>query len=233
MSEQSITARSLLDQILGIGREYLEKGQDLAEQKLNIPESGEQRELMLNGLKTGAIASAVLVGLLGTKGGRKITGAALKIGSLAALGTAAFKGYQHWQKNSQVEGDESVTAVHELDNSASVDRSYLLINALICAANADGKIDDAEQQAIKHQILEMHLSNDLADKLESMIDSPLDVQSLAAQVSDLEAASEVYLASRLLIGKESSVTEQMYLEQLTEALGLSNDLIESLELQVA
>ena len=65
MSDQQLSPQSVLDQILNVGKEYLQKGQDLAEDKLNIPEQGEERELMLNGLKKGAIASAVLVGLIG------------------------------------------------------------------------------------------------------------------------------------------------------------------------
>lgn len=233
MSEQPLSVRRLLDQLLGMGQEYLEKGQELAEQKLDIPESGEQREVMLDGLKKGAIASAVLVALLGTKGGRKLTGTALKLGSIAALGTAAYKGYQHWQQSQDSQTEDMSSAVHELDHDAAQLRARLLINAMISAANADGKIDDQEQQQIKHQILQMHLPESMAGDLEPMLDGPLDLQTLAAQVSDLEVASEVYLASRLLIGAQSSVSEKLYLEQLSESLSLPDDLIDSLEKQIA
>ncbi len=233
MSEQPLSVRRLLDQLLGMGQEYLEKGQELAEQKLDIPESGEQREVMLDGLKKGAIASAVLVALLGTKGGRKLTGTALKLGSIAALGTAAYQGYQHWQQSQDSQTEDMSSAVHELDHDAAQLRARLLINAMISAANADGKIDDQEQQQIKHQILQMHLPESMAGDLEPMLDGPLDLQTLAAQVSDLEVASEVYLASRLLIGAQSSVSEKLYLEQLSESLSLPDDLIDSLEKQIA
>ena len=80
----------LLESLLEKGRQYAEKGQEVAEQKLNIPSEGPEREIMLDGLKKGAIASAVLVGLLGTKGGRSLTGTAIKLGGLAAIGAAAF-----------------------------------------------------------------------------------------------------------------------------------------------
>ena len=229
MSENQLNSQSLLDQILNVGKAYLQKGQEIAEQKLNIPEQGEERELMLNGLKKGALASAVLVGLIGTKGGRKLTGVALKLGSVAALGTAAYKGYQHWLGQKQ-DADNAAIAVHELSETGAHERSKLLIMAMVAAANADGNIDDEEQKLLKHQILEMHLPSRLVVDLEKIIDSPADVQSLAAQVPNLEAASEVYLASRLFIGDHSSVTERMYLEQLVAEMGLDSDLVRSLSL---
>ena len=232
MSDQQLSPQSVLDQILNVGKEYLQKGQDLAEDKLNIPEQGEERELMLNGLKKGAIASAVLVGLIGTKGGRKLTGVALKLGSVAALGTVAYKGYQNWLEKRNTTGD-TVKPVHDLDDNDAHQRSKLLITAMVAAANADGNIDDKEQQELKHQILKMHLPKSLAGELEAIIDSPADAQALAAQVTDFEAASEVYIASRLFIGKHSSLTERMYLEQLVAEMELDSELVESLEAQLA
>lgn len=232
MSDNQLNPQSVLDQILNVGKEYLQKGQDIAEDKLNIPAGGEERDLMLNGLKKGALASAVLVGLIGTRGGRKLTGVALKLGGVAALGTAAFKGYQHWLGEKQNTG-ESIVAVHQLKEGPAYERSKLLIMAMVAAANADGNMDDKEQQQLKRRILEMHLPKSLAAELESIIKSPADVQRLSAQVNDLEAASEVYLASRLFIGEHSSVTERMYLEQLVAEMSLDSDLIKSLETQVA
>ncbi len=232
MTEKQLTTQSILDEILSLGKEYLEKGQDIVEHKLNIPEQGEQRDAMLSGLKKGAFSSAVLLGLIGTKGGRKLTGVALKIGGVAALGTAAYKGYRHWLDQKQDNSSQPV-GVHELREDAAYERAKLLISAMVAAANADGNIDNEEQQKLKHEILHMHLPKHLADDLQAIIDSPSDVQSLAAKVGDIEIASEVYLASRLFIGEHSSVTERMYLEQLVAEMGLNSSLIKSLETQLA
>ena len=46
----------LLENLLATGKEYAEKGQSVVEEKLNIPSEGEEREIMLDGLKKGAIA---------------------------------------------------------------------------------------------------------------------------------------------------------------------------------
>ncbi len=232
MSDKNLTPQSVLDQILNVGKDYLQKGQDIAEEKLNIPEEGEQRDLMLSGLKKGVLASAVLVGLIGTKGGRKLTGVALRMGGVAALGTAAYRGYQSWM-NQKSDASDAVIAVHELSEDEAHQRAKLLICAMVSAANADGNIGNEEQQKLKHEILEMHLPSHLADDLKSIIDDPLDAKNLAAQVNDMEAASEVYLASRLFIGDHSSTAEQTHLEQLVSEMGVDKKLVDELEKQVA
>lgn len=223
MNTQSI--EQLLENILAKGRDYAEQGQAIAEEKLNIPAQGEQRELMLDGLKKGAIASAVLVGLLGTSGGRKLTGTAIKLGGLAALGAAAYSGYQSWR------GDNEPEVVAMPENSEQ--NSLLIIKTMVAAANADGRVDDDEQNTIKHEILEMHLADEVAESLEHVIDNPLSAQELAQQVDDPVLASEVYLAARLLIDEHSSLPEKMFLEDLVVALGLSHALCAELDRQTA
>jgi len=227
MADEAFNPQTLLDQLLSVSKKYVEKGQAIAEEKLNIPESGEEREVMLDGLKKGALASALLVGLLGTKGGRSLTGSALKIGGLAALGTAAYKGFQNWRATGEV-----MTSVHELQNSAGEARGLLLIEAMVAAANADGLIDDKEQNQIKHQILEMSLPGEMAMTLENIIDSPLSAQELALKVSDQAEATEVYLATRLLIDDNSSIKEKMYRDSLVAALELPAELVESLDTEL-
>ena len=232
MNDNKLNPQAVLDQILNVGKDYLQKGQDLAEDKLNIPEEGEQREVMLNGLKKGALATAVLVGLVGTRGGRKLTGVALRMGGIAALGTAAVKGYQSWMEKKNSDGETAV-AVHKLDGDDALQRSKLLISAMVSAAHADGNIGDEEQIRLKHEILEMHLPSHLAEDLKSIINEPLNAKDLAAQVTNLEAASEVYLASRIFIDEHSTAIEKNYLDQLVADMGVDQDLVAALEEQVA
>lgn len=225
--------RAVLEQLLNTGKQYAEKGQAVAEQKLNIPESGEAREQMLDGLKKGAIASAVLLGLFGTSGGRSLTKTAIKVGGLAALGTAAFKGYQNWQATGNVmDSGNKPQPVHELSSNEAEGRGLLLIEAMVAAANADGKIDSQEQQAIKHQILEMHLDGEMAMVLENIIDSPLSAGELAQKISNQAEAAEVYVASRLLIGANAKGSEKQFLESLVNAAAMTPELVRSLELQI-
>lgn len=230
ISEQlaDFNAKELLDKLLAQGRDYAEQGQAMAEEKLNIPENGPEREVMLDGLKKGALASAVLVGLLGTRGGRKLTGTALKLGGLAALGTAAYKGYQQWRG-----GQQSAQPVHEIAADSADDRGLLIIQAMVAAANADGKVDDDEQRSIKHKVLEMHLPGELAMQLENIIDSPLSAQEMAQLVTDEAIAAEVYLAARLLIGDNSSPAEKLFLDELVASMSMEKDFRGALDAQIA
>ncbi|MFT5571312.1 MAG: uncharacterized membrane protein YebE (DUF533 family) [Cryomorphaceae bacterium] len=221
----TVNLEQLLESLLATGKEYAEKGQAIAEQKLNIPSEGQEREVMLDGLKKGAIASAVLVGLLGTRAGRSLTGTAIKLGGLAALGVAAYTGYQNWQGDKQSE-------VVDVAGPSYVDSS-LIIKAMVAAANADGKVDDDELKAIKHEILQMHLSDDDAQRLEKIIDSPLSAQELGNLADGDVVAAEIYLATRLLVDEHSSLPEKMFLEDLVVALGLSHELCAELDRQVA
>lgn len=228
MNNANNNLSGLLEQLLRAGKHAVAKGQTLAEETLNIPEGGEQREVMLDGMKKGALASALLVGLLGTRGGRSLTGTALKLGGLAALGAAAYKGYRNWES-----AGDSVVPVHQLDATNGDQRGLLIIQAMVAAANADGRIDNAEQLAIKHRILELHLSNEEAATLEAIIDAPLTAQQLAGLVGNVAEASEVYLAMRLLIEPTAMGAEKQFKDDLVAGLGMSQELLASLEAEVA
>ena len=89
--------KSFLDDLLKTGKEYASKGREVAEEKLKMPKKGEQDyDATIDGMKKGAIAVGVLALLLGTGAGRRVTGSALKIGSLAAIGGIGWKAYQNW-----------------------------------------------------------------------------------------------------------------------------------------
>ena len=167
MDLNNVKSNELLDNLLSASKAVAEKGKNYAEDMLNIPEGGVERENKIDGLKKGALASAVLFGLLGTKGGRSLTGKVIKIGGIAALGTAAYKGYQYWRN------DRKGVSIHELTGVEAQDRSLLLISAMVSAANSDGKLDDNESSILKREILDMNLSKDLFDQVSQIVQQPL------------------------------------------------------------
>jgi uncharacterized membrane protein YebE (DUF533 family) len=144
----------------------------------------------------------------------------------------AYKGYQNWAETGDVIAS-SDEAVHKLEADAVEYRGLLLIQAMVAAANADDYVDSQEQQAIKHQALEMHLPGEMAMVLENIIDSPLSAGELAQKVTSKTEACEVYIATRLLIGHDSSLTETLYKDSLVTALSLSSQLVSSLEAEIA
>jgi len=222
-------SKQLLDQLLQAAKTAAEKGQTIAEDKLNIPETGQEREAALSGLKKGAAVAGVLALLLGTKPGRSITGTAVKLGSIAALGTVAFKAYKNWKGDSLIAESNDPESVTDLKGKAAQQRSISIFSAMVAAANADGHINKEEQEQLKEQLLAMDLPESTLTELKEIIATPPSAQDIIKQVETETAATEVYLATRIFIHKHSSKVEQEYLQQLVDGLKLDSELIVALD----
>lgn len=214
---------SLLDQMLQSGKDFAQKGQTLAEEKLGIPPEGEQRDTMLSGMKTGAAAAGVLALLLGTGAGRRVTGAAVKVGSLAALGGLAYQMYRQWENNPSTSGGAQVAEPALLEAPAPKASAEVLMKAMIAAAKADGHVDSTELATIRQQLVEMDLQEDMNDMILTELAEPLDAKGIAALANnDLAVATEIYLVSAAIID-EANEAEKTYLADLRSALQLPEE----------
>jgi uncharacterized membrane protein YebE (DUF533 family) len=222
--------KALLDELLAAGKDLATQGQQMAESKLGIPAKGPEREAALSGLGKGAAAAGVLALLLGTSGGRKLTGSALTLGSLAGLGTVAYKAYQNWRAGHAGEDVEAGTPVGDLTGPAAEQRSRALIKAMVTAAKADGHMDEAERQHIFAGIARLGLEDKAVELLSAEIDAPVDPAAVAAGADSPEAAAEIYLASLLVIDPDQP-GERRYLDDLARYLGLDAALVVDLEKQ--
>ncbi len=228
--------KSLLDELLKTGKDLASKGQSIAEEKLQMPKQGEQRDATIDGMKKGAIAAGVLALLLGTGAGRRVTGSALKIGSLAAIGGIGYKAYQNWlaqRENVAQEGkdaaeDAKLINFDEMDPEQANQRSQILLKAMVAAAKADGHVNSKEQLAIQEQIEKLNLGNEVADLIKLEIDKPLDVKEVAALAENKAMAAEIYLVSAVISDRENSM-EREYLKSLATALELPDSLVAELQ----
>ncbi|MGB5707742.1 MAG: tellurite resistance TerB family protein [Arenicellales bacterium] len=218
--------RTFLDDLLASGKTLGEKGKNYAEEKLNIPESGPEREAMLSGLSKGALAAGVLGLLLGTKGGRMVTGNAIKLGSLAAIGGLAYKTYRDWQAKKQNTTSDQMLAINPTEDNSD-EHSRLILKAMIGAAKADGHINENEKISLQNYIDELGESSVLSDFVEQELAKPLDPGDIAKHVDNQETAAEVYLASLLIID-QSNFMAKTYLDELAKALALPPDLVANL-----
>jgi len=225
--------QSFLDELLKTGKEYANKGREIAEDKLQMPKEGDEGyDATVDGMKKGAMAVGVLALLLGTGAGRRITGSALKIGSLAAIGGIGWQAYQNWQaekiQDNQDTKDMASNAklipINELDKDAANKRSQVLLKAMVAAAKADGHVNSKEITAIEEQIKKLGLSPEVAALLQAEINKPLDVKEVAALAEDQAMASEIYLVSAVVTDKENSM-EKEYLGELAQALKLPDALV--------
>lgn len=236
--------KSFLDELLKSGKDLAGKGQAIAEEKLQMPAEGAERDAKMDGLKKGAMAAGVLALLLGTKGGRTLTGSALKIGSLAAIGGIGYKAYQNWvaEKNATdkqykdmaedigKDNANSGTLVNfdKLDEKDAENRSQILLKAMIAAAKADGHVNSKEVVAIEEQITKLGLGDDTAALIQDEIAKPLDVKDVAALANDQAMAAEIYLVSAVICNRENSM-EREYLDSLAQELGLPDPLVAQLQ----
>lgn len=220
--------KALLEQILASGTDLVKQGRGMTEDKLGIPTAGEERTAMLSGIGKGALAAGALGLLLGTRGGRRLGGTAVKLGSLAAVGGLAYKAFQDWQK----QAESTAQPIDQLTGPEGDQRAKTLLRAMIAAAKADGHIDAAELSAIEEKIKTMGLESGDVEFLEQEVTKSLSVDDVAAGIDNTEAAAEVYLASRLVIDMDNA-TEREYMESLATALKLPAELVANLEAQIA
>lgn len=248
-------ARAILDSLLASSQQATQTGMRLAEEKKLIPPAGEERNAMLKGLGTGALAAGAVALLFGSKSTRKFTKKAAKLGGTAAIGGLAYAAFTQWQASQQAQGDAANDAgklasaimpgstsgleldlnkfepgkpIAELDELSANVRSESIVQAMISAARSDGHIADEEMQLVRQQIDSLGLEKDASQFLMAELNKPVDVNSIAALADTPETAAELYLASALVVDIDNSGDRQ-YLDQLAEALNLDTQMVANLE----
>ena len=222
--------RTFLDQLLETGKSLSEQGRAYTEEKINLPQEGPERDAMLSGMGKGALVAGIAGLLLGTKGGRALTGNLIKIGSVAAIGGLVYKTYRDWQASKQsIPIDQ--TDVIDPSEDTSDEHSRLILKAMIGAAKSDGHIDDNERTSLQNFIDRFGESEELSHFVAQELNKPLDPDEIAREVPNQEIAAEVYLASMLMID-QSNMMAKSYLDALAKALALPPDLVENLSAEI-
>ncbi|MBP4040664.1 tellurite resistance TerB family protein [Aeromonas sp. SrichE-2G] len=209
--------KQILDQLLSSGKGWLNDG-------------GDTRKAQMKGMAQGGLAAGAMALLLGNKKMRKYGTKVAAVGGAAALGGLAYKLYQDWQAQQSTPA-QPTQPLGTLEGNALDARANLLVRAMVAAARADGHIDAAERQKIQ-QYLTKQGQGDAARWIDGELSRPLDPQALAREVTDMELATEVYLASLLAIEVDHFM-ERGYLDELARALKLDDNLKGSIERQVA
>lgn len=194
-----------------------------------------------NPLATGAIAAV----LLGTGAGRALTGSALKLGGLAAVGGLAYTAYKNYQAGKQAAPQEGGaqeievlepprdTGFHPEDiEQGEVEFALVLVRAMIAAARADGHIDETERSKILERLRMSGLNSDAAEFIEAELAQPVNMEAFVQAAKTDPQKVELYTASRIAIDPDSRA-ERGYLDMLAGRLGLPGDLVDHIETTVA
>ena len=226
-----MSAQSLLDQLLKTGLSAVNDARGSVQQ---ARERGD-----LDKYAKGAAAGGVLALLLGTRGGRRIGGSALKLGSVAALGMLAWKTYNDWQAQQQAAsaaGAAGAPAGASMVTSAPLAlpapqaeaHGRVLLKAMIAAAKSDGHLDERERQLVEAELNRSEADPAVRAWVETELRRPVEPADVAAGATTPELAAEVYLASVLVVD-ETSTMERAYLDALARELRLDDGLRRQLE----
>ncbi|WP_252179007.1 tellurite resistance TerB family protein [Endozoicomonas sp. 4G] len=215
--------------VKGLLNQVLNSGSSLGKSKLG-KSSDSKHSSMLSGMGKGILTGGAISALLGSKKGRSVAGKAVGVGGAAALGALALKTYQNWKAN-QSEGSQQNSSGMQLLPENEEKQSRVILKAMIAAAKADGHVDDSEKERIQKAFELQGATAEMNRFLQQELEKPLDPAEIANEVYSPEEASEVYLAS-LLVVDEQNFMEKAYLQELARQLKLAPGLVQQLEAQV-
>ena len=227
-SGQGSQAGGMLDQILGqLGQNRTpvpsgaRQGGGLGQVLEQLGKSvGNNRTLATSGL--GSLAGAIF------GGGAKSMRGAVGGGLLALLGTMAMQALQNAGKKPQAPmgliEPQNEAEVQEVENQARI-----IVEAMINAAKADGRISEDEVQRIAGHLQESGADAETLQYVLTEMQKPMQTGALiAAAGGSQELAAEVYAASLLAIEVDTQ-EERQYLNELGAALQLEPAVTRRLE----
>jgi uncharacterized membrane protein YebE (DUF533 family) len=187
---------------------------------------------------TGAAVGGALALLLGSRRGRGIGGAALRLGSMAAIGSLAWKVYQEHQAREHaqplVAAAGAPTASQTVPGFAALPGPQLelhgraMLKAMIAAAKADGHMDDRERGVVEAELTRLDADPATRRWVEDELRRPVEPAEVARESTSPEMAAEIYLAS-VLVADETTMMERAYLDELARQLDLAPALKVDLE----
>jgi uncharacterized membrane protein YebE (DUF533 family) len=218
-----MSIQNILEQLLQSGTQKFD----------NAKQSGD-----LGKYATGAAAGGVLAMLLGSKRGRSLGGSALKLGSVAAIGTLAWKVYQEHQAKQQAQPAAAAAgaprAMPSVPGFAALPapqlelHSQAMLKAMIAAAKADGHMDERERALVEVELTRSEADPAARRWVEDELRRPVEPAEVAMAAKTPEMAAEIYLASALVVD-ETTTMERAYLDELAKQLKLDANLKAALE----
>ncbi|MFM2589139.1 tellurite resistance TerB family protein [Vibrio sp. TBV020] len=183
----------------------------------------------LKSLGAGAVGGGLVSLLMGSKKskklGKKLGKNTLKVGGVAVLGALAYKVYNDYQ------GKQAPTGSTESFNAQDDYHSELILKAMIAAAKADGHVDQQEMDHIETTLQQSGADNALQQLVYTELNKPLDPADIARLARSPQQASEIYLASLIVID-EQNFMEKAYLKELAKQLRLDSEVTYQLEHQL-
>lgn len=204
-----------------------------------LNQAGELLKKHGGGFAGGAAAGTLAGLLLGSGAGRKIAGAAARLGGLAAIGGLAYVALRNFQQGKPVvQGTiNDVSSILGLgkppegfaEAAGSVDdTAEILLRAMVAGAYSDGVMTPEERQAIVGQLDSMGLGTAEKSYLEGMLAAPVSMKLIAAACVTDEMKAQAYIAAQMGIDVDTDA-ERQFLKDFAAALGLAPGLVAHLD----
>ncbi len=170
--------------------------------------------------------AALAESMFGNKGTRQADRTAVGSGILSVLASLAITALRKAGHQPAAMPMSLYEPKSDKDLAAIENEAEIIVKAMINAAKADGRIDDAEVKKIIGKLQEDGLSEQEKQFFIQEANKPLDINELINSVSGRpELAAQVYAASLLAIEVDTPA-EKEYLQQLAKGLCLDSQVIE-------
>ncbi len=166
----------------------------------------------------------LLLGMLGSRGGRRFIGDIAQTGAVAALGALAYKTWME-RRGKKARGDlvaEARAAGFPIDPATDPDFALAVVRAMLAAAYADGVLDAQEQTMVDAAMAKADLAPSERAMLANEIPQEETLRLLAAAAKTPHHAAELYAAAVVSAG-ELNDRETDFLAKLADRLGLNAD----------
>ncbi len=175
----------------------------------------------------GARSNPAAAGGIGALAGMLLGGGkgAMRGGALAALGSLAASALTQSGRQAapasaqQLPGSMRAFSVDPQTDPDLTQRADLILEAMVNAAKADGRLDQQELERIQGKMAEDGVDQAEVEQLRQLAQAPLDFDGMVARIHDPQTAAEVYAASALAITIDTEA-ERNYLAALAERTGL-------------
>jgi uncharacterized membrane protein YebE (DUF533 family) len=136
-----------------------------------------------------------------------------------------LQSYMNWQKSSANASatERTVEAASTEENEAA----QTLVQVMIAAAKADGKVSSEERRRILDEVAQAGADEEERAFLHHELDQPIELDAMLNRIRDLHIEEEAYAASLLAIEVDTSA-EQQYLAYLATRLNLPAETVAQL-----
>ncbi len=187
------------------------------------------RERLKTDPKTRTVAAGagglLILGMLGSRGGRRIIGDIAQTGAVAALGALAYKTWME-RHGKPATGDnlvkEAGASGFPIDPATDPEFALAVVRAMLASAYADGVLDAHEQEVVDSALSKSDLSASERAMLTNEVPQEETLRLISAAAKTPHHAAELYAAAVVSAG-ELSDRETAFLTMLADRLGLNAD----------